>query len=88
MAAPVVLVAEELSPAGLALLETFFDVRYADGANREQLLAALPDADAVVVRSATRSMRRPFRLAAGCASSPGRAWAWTTLTWKRPPRQA
>ena len=53
MAAPVVLVAEELSPAGIALLESSFDVRYADGADRGQLLAALPDADAVVVRSAT-----------------------------------
>jgi D-3-phosphoglycerate dehydrogenase / 2-oxoglutarate reductase len=50
---PVVLVAEELSPAGIALLESSFDVRYADGADRSKLLAALADAEAVIVRSAT-----------------------------------
>jgi D-3-phosphoglycerate dehydrogenase / 2-oxoglutarate reductase len=52
--APVVLVAEELSPAGIALLESSFEVRYTDGADRGQLLPALADADAVIVRSATR----------------------------------
>jgi D-3-phosphoglycerate dehydrogenase / 2-oxoglutarate reductase len=50
---PVVLVAEELSPAGIALLESSFDVRFADGADRSKLLPALADADAVIVRSAT-----------------------------------
>ena len=53
MPAPVVLVAEELSPAGIALLESAFEVRYADGADRTKLLAALADVDAVIVRSAT-----------------------------------
>src|SRR5271169_496576 len=52
--APVVLVAEELSPAGIALLEASFEVRYTDGADRSQLLAALADVDAVIVRSATQ----------------------------------
>ena len=51
---PVVLVAEELSPAGIALLESDFEVRYADGADRAQLLPALADASAVIIRSATR----------------------------------
>jgi D-3-phosphoglycerate dehydrogenase len=51
---PVVLVAEELSPAGLALLEPGFDVRRVNGADREELLAAVTDVDAVIVRSATR----------------------------------
>jgi D-3-phosphoglycerate dehydrogenase len=51
---PVVLVAEELSPAGLALLEGDFEVRRTDGADREGLLAAVTDVDAVIVRSATR----------------------------------
>jgi D-3-phosphoglycerate dehydrogenase len=51
--APVVLVAEELSPAGIALLESSFDVRFTDGADRGQLLPALADVDAVIVRSAT-----------------------------------
>jgi D-3-phosphoglycerate dehydrogenase len=50
---PIVLVAEELSPAGIALLEATFEVRYADGSDRGELLPALADADAVVVRSAT-----------------------------------
>jgi len=52
--APVVLIAEELSPAAVAQLESDFDVRYADGADRSALLAALAEADAVIVRSATR----------------------------------
>jgi D-3-phosphoglycerate dehydrogenase len=49
-----VLIAEELSPAAVAQLESDFDVRYADGADRSALLAALAEADAVIVRSATR----------------------------------
>jgi D-3-phosphoglycerate dehydrogenase / 2-oxoglutarate reductase len=52
--APVVLVAEELSPAGVALLESSFEVRFTDGADRSKLLTALTDADAVIVRSATQ----------------------------------
>ena len=52
--APVVLVAEELSPAGIALLEASFEVRYTEGADRSKLLPALADVDAVIVRSATQ----------------------------------
>jgi D-3-phosphoglycerate dehydrogenase len=51
---PVVLVAEELSPATVEALEPDFDIRNADGANRSELLAALPEAHAVLVRSATQ----------------------------------
>ena len=40
-------------PAGIALLDATFEVRYADGSDRSQLLPALADADAVIVRSAT-----------------------------------
>jgi D-3-phosphoglycerate dehydrogenase len=54
VARPIVLVAEELSPAGIAQLDTLFEVRYADGGDRSQLLPALAAADAVIVRSATR----------------------------------
>jgi D-3-phosphoglycerate dehydrogenase len=50
---PIVLITEELSPAGIALLESGFEIRQADGADRGQLLAALADADAVIIRSAT-----------------------------------
>jgi D-3-phosphoglycerate dehydrogenase len=50
---PVVLVAEDLAPAGIAQLEAAFDVRYAEGGDRAQLLPALAEAEAVIVRSAT-----------------------------------
>src|SRR4051812_40180814 len=52
MTRPVVLVAEELAPSALEVLGSDFDVRHCDGADRTQLLAALRDADAVIVRSA------------------------------------
>ena len=54
MSKPVVLVAEELSPAGLELLASDFDVRHVDGADREALLPAVADVDALIVRSATK----------------------------------
>ena len=53
MSTPIVLITEELSPAGIAVLESGFEIRHADGADREQLLAALADAEAVIIRSAT-----------------------------------
>jgi D-3-phosphoglycerate dehydrogenase / 2-oxoglutarate reductase len=51
---PVVLVAEELSEAGLAVLGADFEVRHTDGSDRSQLLPALADVDALIVRSATQ----------------------------------
>src|SRR6266566_6994429 len=51
---PTVLVAEELSPAAIAQLESGFEVRYVDGSDRAALLPALAGADAVIVRSATK----------------------------------
>jgi D-3-phosphoglycerate dehydrogenase / 2-oxoglutarate reductase len=51
---PVVLIAEELAPAALDVLAHDFDVRHVDGTDRLALLAALADADAVIVRSATQ----------------------------------
>jgi D-3-phosphoglycerate dehydrogenase len=50
---PVVLIAEELSPATVAALGPDFDVRNVDGTDRSALLAAVVDADALLVRSAT-----------------------------------
>ena len=50
----VVLIAEELSPATVDALGPDFEVRHCDGADRGALLAAIVDADAVLVRSATR----------------------------------
>jgi D-3-phosphoglycerate dehydrogenase len=54
MSKPVVLIAEELSPATLAVLGDGFEILHCDGANRAELLAALPTASAVLVRSATK----------------------------------
>ncbi|RJL25078.1 phosphoglycerate dehydrogenase [Bailinhaonella thermotolerans] len=51
---PIVLVAEELSEAGLAVLGADFEVRHTDGSDRAQLLPALADVDALIVRSATK----------------------------------
>jgi D-3-phosphoglycerate dehydrogenase len=51
---PVVLIAEELSPATVDALGPDFEVRSVDGTDRPALLAALADADAVLVRSATK----------------------------------
>jgi D-3-phosphoglycerate dehydrogenase len=52
--APVVLVAEELSPAAITQLEADFELRYVDGADRAALLPALADAEAVIIRSSTK----------------------------------
>ena len=55
MAKPVVLIAEELSPATLDALGPDFEVRNCDGSDRGQLLAALAaGVDAVLIRSATK----------------------------------
>ncbi|MBB2942123.1 D-3-phosphoglycerate dehydrogenase [Actinoplanes lutulentus] len=50
----VVLVTEELAQPALDLLAVDFEVRRADGTDRPALLRALAEADAVIVRSATR----------------------------------
>jgi D-3-phosphoglycerate dehydrogenase / 2-oxoglutarate reductase len=50
---PVVLIAEELSPATIEELGPDFEIRTCNGADRAELLAALPEADALLVRSAT-----------------------------------
>jgi len=54
MTKPVVLIAEELSPATVAALGPDFDIRHCDGADRSELLSAIADADAILVRSATK----------------------------------
>lgn len=53
MAKPVVLIAEELSPATVDALGPDFDIRNVDGTDRAALISALADANAVLVRSAT-----------------------------------
>ena len=54
MSKPIVLIAEELSPATIDALGPDFEVRQTDGADRAQLLPALADVDAVLIRSATK----------------------------------
>ena len=54
MPKPVVLIAEVLSPATIEALGPDFDVRQVDGTDRAALFSALEDADAVLVRSATK----------------------------------
>ena len=54
MSKPVVLIAEQLSPATVEALGPDFEIRQVDGTDRPALLAALADADAILVRSATQ----------------------------------
>ena len=54
MTKPVVLIAEELSPATIDALGPDFEIRSVDGADRAQLLPGLVDVDAVLIRSATQ----------------------------------
>jgi D-3-phosphoglycerate dehydrogenase len=51
---PVVLIAEELSPATVDALGPDFEIRNVDGTDRVALLAELATADAILVRSATK----------------------------------
>ncbi|HAM25776.1 MAG TPA: phosphoglycerate dehydrogenase [Microbacteriaceae bacterium] len=54
MAKPIVLIAEELSPATVEALGPDFDVRSLDGTDRPALLSALAEASAILIRSATQ----------------------------------
>jgi D-3-phosphoglycerate dehydrogenase len=54
MSKPVVLIAEELSPATIAVLGEQFEIRHCDGANRAELLTNLASVNAVLIRSATK----------------------------------
>ena len=51
---PVVVIAEELAPSAIDVLAYDFDVRHVDGTDRAALLAEVAEADALIVRSATR----------------------------------
>jgi D-3-phosphoglycerate dehydrogenase / 2-oxoglutarate reductase len=54
MSRPIVLIAEELSPAAVDALGPDVEIRYCNGADRRDVLAAVKDADAILIRSATR----------------------------------
>lgn len=51
---PVVLLAEKLAPSAVAVLGDEVEVRQVDGTDRPALLEAVADADALLVRSATK----------------------------------
>lgn len=52
-ARPVVLIADKLAQSTVDALGDSVEVRWVDGPNRPELLAAVPEADALLVRSAT-----------------------------------
>ena len=54
MSKPIVLIAEELSPATVSALGTDFEIKNIDCTNRAVLLAELATASAILVRSATQ----------------------------------
>ncbi len=54
MPKPIVLIAEELSPATVSALGPDFEIKNIDGTDRKVLLEALATADAILVRSATQ----------------------------------
>jgi len=63
---PVVLIAEELSPATMEALGPDFEVRHCNGADRGELLAALAaGVDAVLIRSATKMDAQAIAAAKG-----------------------
>lgn len=51
---PVVLIAEELSPATIDALGPDFEIRHCNGADRAELLTEIADVDAILIRSATK----------------------------------
>lgn len=53
MSKPVVLIADKLAPSTVEALGDGVEVRWVDGPNREELLGAVGEADALLVRSAT-----------------------------------
>ena len=53
MSLPVVLIADKLAQSTVDALGDGVEVRWVDGPDREKLLAAVPDAEALLVRSAT-----------------------------------
>ncbi|WP_099024857.1 phosphoglycerate dehydrogenase [Mycolicibacterium palauense] len=53
MSSPVVLIADKLAESTVEALGDQVEIRWVDGPDRQKLLAAVPDADALLVRSAT-----------------------------------
>ena len=60
---PVVLLAEELSPATIDALGEGFEIRTTDGSDRQALLRDIADVDAIMIRSATKLDAEAFAAA-------------------------
>ncbi|MEU4803561.1 phosphoglycerate dehydrogenase [Actinosynnema sp. NPDC023587] len=60
MTKPVVLIAEKLAPSVLDVFGEGIEVRHVDGTDRPALLEAVADADALLVRSATKVDKEVF----------------------------
>ncbi|NLF91461.1 MAG: phosphoglycerate dehydrogenase, partial [Corynebacterium marinum] len=60
---PVVLIADKLAPSTVDALGDAVEVRWVDGPNTPELLAAVPEADALLVRSATTVTREVLEAA-------------------------
>ncbi|RNE48347.1 phosphoglycerate dehydrogenase [Corynebacterium alimapuense] len=63
MSKPVVLIADKLAPSTVEALGNSVEVRWVDGPNTPELLAAVPEADALLVRSATTVTREVLEAA-------------------------
>ncbi len=82
---PVVLIADKLAQSTVDALGDGVEVRWVDGPDRPALLAAVPEADALLVRSATTVDAEVLRRRPGSRSSPAPGSAWTTSTFTPPP---
>ncbi len=84
---PVVLIAEELSPATVDALGPDFEIRHCNGADRAELLPAIADVDAILVRSATKVDAEAIaRREEAPRGGPARVSVSTTSTSPPPPR--
>ena len=88
MSKPVVLIAEELSPATVDALGPDFEIRNCNGADRAELLPAIADVEAILVRSATKVDAEALAAAKRLKVSPAPESASTTSTSRPPPRTA
>lgn len=80
MSKPVVLIAEELSPATVEALGPDFEIRHCNGADRDELIPAIADVDAILVRSATKVDAEALAASTKLKVIAGPASAWTTST--------
>jgi len=80
-----VLVADKISDTGIEKLHAQgYEVDVKTGLAEDELVAIIPEYDAMIVRSATKATRRIIEAGERLRSSDARVWASTTWTWPRP----